>query len=118
MHASSNVAMSVSKHKEQRTCCPCDVGHCAAGTQSCACWESQSCIGAFVAAAVLTGYPFRYTPLGGFLAALLPGMLFLPHVKSEKFEWFLPYLALLACVAFLVALPLYVYLWRLARVSC
>jgi hypothetical protein len=76
------------------------------------------CLGAFIAAAVLTGYPFGFAPLGGFLATLFPAALFLPHIKSEKYEWFIPYVAVLSTLAFLGAVPAFVYLARLRHAPC
>jgi hypothetical protein len=77
-----------------------------------------ACLAAFGAAAGLTGYPYGLTPLGGALAGALPAALLLPHVKSEKYEWFLPYLAAASSAAFCLLLPAVLYGDSLPRLSC
>lgn len=75
-------------------------------------------LGAFIAAAILMGYPYGLTPLGAVLATVFPGALMLPHLKSEKYEWFVPYLTLLSVLIFAGALPAFLYLHRLPRAMC
>lgn len=77
-----------------------------------------ACLAAFGSAAAFTGYPYGLTPLGGALAGCLPALLLLPHVKSEKYEWFLPYLAGASTLAFCVLLPAVLYGDSLQRLSC
>ena len=75
-------------------------------------------LGVFVAAAIVHGLPARLSVLGGALTALFPALSLLPHLKSEKFEWWIPYMSLFTTFGFLLALPLYVYLSRLPGISC
>ena len=75
-------------------------------------------LGVFIAAAIVQGLPARLSILGGALTALLPVLSLLPHLKSEKFEWWIPYASVFTTFGFLLALPLYVYLKRLPGVSC
>ena len=75
-------------------------------------------LGVFIAAAVVQGLPARLSVLGGALTALFPVLSLLPHLKSEKFEWWIPYMSLFTVCGFLLALPLYVYLKRLPGISC
>ncbi|KAL0028230.1 hypothetical protein WJX79_003033 [Trebouxia sp. C0005] len=75
-------------------------------------------LGVFIAAAVVRGLPARLSVLGGALTALFPVLSLLPHLKSEKFEWWIPYMSLITTCGFLLALPLYVYLKRLPGISC
>jgi len=75
-------------------------------------------LGVFIAAAVVRGLPARLSVLGGALTALFPVLSLLPHLKSEKFEWWIPYMSLFTICGFLLALPLYVYLKRLPGISC
>ncbi|CAL8463943.1 g3478 [Coccomyxa elongata] len=72
----------------------------------------------FATAAVLTGYPYRLTPLGGFLAGIFPGMVYLPHVKSEKYEWYLPFCALGSSFLLLIVLPIIIYSVRFPIMAC
>ena len=67
----------------------------------------------FILASAIYGHPYRLTTVGGFAVGLFPGIVMLPHLKSEKFEWFQPFLAAFILVGFFVALPLYLYLKRL-----
>ncbi|EIE18925.1 hypothetical protein COCSUDRAFT_59848 [Coccomyxa subellipsoidea C-169] len=72
----------------------------------------------FATAACQTGYPYRLTPLGGFLAGIFPGMVFMPHVKSEKYEWFLPFGALATSFVLLIVLPIVIYAARFPHMAC
>ncbi|KAK9812367.1 hypothetical protein WJX73_005520 [Symbiochloris irregularis] len=72
----------------------------------------------FVLGATILGYPYRLTPVGGFLTALLPSLLFLPHAGSEVLEWMIAPLALITSIGFLIALPLYIYLVRFPHAQC
>eukprot|EP00884_Botryococcus_braunii_P018928 jgi/Botrbrau1/5719/Bobra.0071s0050.2 len=76
------------------------------------------CLGAFIAAALLTGYPSGLVPVGAVLATLFPGALFLPHLKSEKYEWFVPYLTLLSLLALMGAVPAFLYLHSIPHAIC
>ncbi|KAK9865678.1 hypothetical protein WJX84_008493 [Apatococcus fuscideae] len=67
----------------------------------------------FILASAIYGHPYRLTTAGGFAVGLFPGIVMLPHFKSEKYEWFQPFLAAFILVGFFVALPLYLYLKRL-----
>ena len=62
------------------------------------------CLICFVLTATLHTYDFRYTLPGGFVAALLPGLLLLPHIKSEAIEWLVPPLAALITLGIFLAL--------------
>lgn len=42
----------------------------------------------------------------------------LPHLKSEKYEWWVPYCALLTSVLLLVVVPIIIYTTRFPRLSC
>lgn len=75
-------------------------------------------LGTFIAAAVVQGLPARLAVLGGALTAVFPSFAVLPHLKSEKFEWWQPYAATLTTLGFCLALPLYVYLSRLPGCVC
>ena len=75
-------------------------------------------LGLFIAAAVVRGLPARLSVLGGALTALFPALSMLPHLKSEKYEWWIPYMSMLTTVGILLALPLYVYLKRLPGIAC
>ena len=75
-------------------------------------------LGVFTAAAIVRGLPARLSVLGGALTSLFPVLSLLPHLKSEKFEWWIPYMSLFTTFGFLLALPLYVYLKRLPGISC
>ena len=77
-----------------------------------------ACLAAFGAAGAFTGYAYGLAPLGGALAGALPGALLLPHVKSEKYEWFLPYAAAASLLAFCVLLPAVLYGGSLPRLAC
>lgn len=72
----------------------------------------------FIAAAVVQGLPARLAVLGGALTAIFPALSLLPQLKSEKFEWWIPYASLFTTFGFLLALPLYVYLKRLPGIHC
>ena len=76
------------------------------------------CLACFVLACTLNSYPYRYTLAGGFLAALFPSLLMLPHLRSETIEWTIPLLALFFTLGICLALPLYVYLIRLPDAHC
>ena len=75
-------------------------------------------LGVFVAAAVVRGLPARLSVLGGALTAIFPALSMLPHLKSEKYEWWIPYMSTLTTFGILLALPLYVYLKRLPGIIC
>jgi hypothetical protein len=75
-------------------------------------------VAVFVVAAVLDGLPSALSTLGGFLTAIFPVLLVLPHLRSERFEWWLVYVAVFTTLGFLLALPLYVYLVRLPGLVC
>ena len=45
-------------------------------------------------------------------------MLLLPHLKSERFEWFQPYCTLGACFMLLIVAPVIVYAGRFPHISC
>jgi hypothetical protein len=51
-------------------------------------------------------------------AGVLPGVLLLPHLKSEKFEWFQPYCAAVSCFLFLVVAPVIIYAGRFPHMAC
>lgn len=42
----------------------------------------------------------------------------LPHIKSEKYEWWVPYCALLTNVVLLLVVPIAVYTARFPLMSC
>ena len=75
-------------------------------------------LGVFIAATVVRGLPARLSVLGGALTALFPALAMLPHLKSEKYEWWIPYMSMLTTIGILLALPLYVYLKRLPGIAC
>lgn len=75
-------------------------------------------LGVFIAAAIVRGLPARLSVLGGALTALFPALSMLPHLKSEKYEWWIPYMSMLTTIGFLLALPLYVYLKQLPGIAC
>ncbi|KAL3143449.1 hypothetical protein ABBQ38_002265 [Trebouxia sp. C0009 RCD-2024] len=75
-------------------------------------------LGVFIAAATVRGLPARLSVLGGALTALFPALSMLPHLKSEKYEWWIPYMSMLTTIGFLLALPLYVYLKQLPGIAC
>ena len=75
-------------------------------------------LGVFIAAAIVRGLPARLSVLGGALTALFPALSLLPHLKSEKYEWWIPYTSMLTTFGMLLALPLYVYLKRLPEIAC
>ena len=75
-------------------------------------------LGTFIAASVVQGLPARLAVLGGALTALFPSLAILPHLKSEKFEWWQPYAAIFTTLGFCLALPLFVYLYRLPGCVC
>lgn len=45
-------------------------------------------------------------------------MVYLPHVKSEKYEWFLPFCALATSLLLLVVMPAIVYAARFPAMAC
>ena len=51
-------------------------------------------------------------------AAVCAGLLVLPHLKSEKYEWWVPYCALLTSVVLLLLVPIVIYAARFPRLSC
>lgn len=51
-------------------------------------------------------------------AGVFPGMLLLPHVKSERFEWFQAYCALASSFVLLVGAPVFIYTVRFVHMSC
>ena len=75
-------------------------------------------LGVFIAAAVVRGLPARLSVLGGALTALFPALSMLPNLKSEKYEWWIPYMSMFTTFGILLALPLYVYLKRLPGIVC
>lgn len=75
-------------------------------------------LGIFIAAAAVRGLPARLSVLGGAVTALFPALSMLPHLKSEKYEWWIPYMSMLTTFGILLALPLYVYLKRLPGITC
>lgn len=75
-------------------------------------------LGVFIAAAAVRGLPARLSVLGGAVTALFPALSMLPHLKSEKYEWWIPYMSMLTTFGILLALPLYVYLKRLLGITC
>ena len=75
-------------------------------------------LGVFIAAAIVRGLSARLSVLGGALTAIFPALSMLPHLKSEKYEWWIPYMSMLTTIGFLLALPLYVYLMRLPGMAC
>ncbi len=42
----------------------------------------------------------------------------LPHLKSEKYEWWVPYCALLTSVVLLLVVPIAIYAARFPLLSC
>ena len=76
------------------------------------------CLILFVLAMSVLGYPYRLTPIGGFLTGLFPSLLFLPQVKSEMIECWIPVIALITSIGLLIALPLYIYLVRFPDAQC
>jgi hypothetical protein len=45
-------------------------------------------------------------------------MLYLPHVKSEKYEWLMPFCALFTSFLMLVVLPVIIYAGRFPHMGC
>ena len=56
--------------------------------------------------------------LGGFLSGLFPAFLFLPSLRSERWESYLPIAGGAACCITSVALPCYVYLRVFRDLQC
>lgn len=75
-------------------------------------------LGLFIAASVVQGLPARLAVLGGALTAIFPSLAILPHLKSEKYEFWQPYAAIFTTLGFCLALPLFVYLLRLPGCAC
>ena len=46
------------------------------------------------------------------------GLLMLPHLKSEKYEWCLPFCALFTSLVLLILVPVAVYAARFPVLSC
>lgn len=42
----------------------------------------------------------------------------MPHVKSEKYEWMMPFMALLSSFIMLIVLPVIVYAARFPHMAC
>lgn len=51
-------------------------------------------------------------------AAVSAGLLMLPHVKSERYEWWVPYCALLSSVVLLLVVPIAIYAAKFPLLSC
>ena len=47
--------------------------------------------------------------VGGFICGLFPGFLFLPNLKSERWEAILPWLGIVVAIGVYVGLPSYFY---------
>lgn len=46
------------------------------------------------------------------------GRVYLPHVKSEKYEWYLPFCALGSNFLLLIVLPIIIYAVRFPIMAC
>ena len=66
-----------------------------------------------VSAATSSGGSSAWSHVGGFLCGLFPSFLFLPNLKSEKWEQVLPIAGGFVLVGVYTALPLYFYKHRL-----
>ena len=55
--------------------------------------------------------------VGGFLSGLFPALMFLPHLKSERWEAWLPIAGALVTVVIFVALPTYFYEARFPKLG-
>lgn len=59
-----------------------------------------------------------WSHVGGFLCGLFPSFLFLPNLKSEKWEQILPIAGGVVTLGVYIALPLYFYKHRLPELNC
>lgn len=72
----------------------------------------------FVSAATSSGSSSVWSHVGGFLCGLFPSFLFLPNLKSEKWEQILPISGLFVTLGVYIGLPLYFYRKRLPALQC
>ena len=71
-----------------------------------------------ISIATSSGTSSALSHVGGFVCGLFPAFLFLPNLKSEKWEQVLPIAGGFVTVGVYVALPLYFYKHVLPRLSC
>lgn len=71
-----------------------------------------------VSAAVGAASTSVWSHVGGFLCGLFPSFLFLPNLRSEKWEQILPILGGFVMLGVFVALPTYFYRHRLPQLQC
>lgn len=57
-------------------------------------------------------------PCDIFFALSDAGLMCMPHVKSEKYEWMMPFMALLSSFIMLIVLPVIVYAARFPHMAC
>ncbi len=69
-------------------------------------------------AATSTGANSAWSHVGGFLCGLFPSFLFLPNLKSERWEQILPIAGALVSLGVYIGLPLYFYRHRLPHIEC
>lgn len=73
----------------------------------------------FITSAVTSsGASSAWSHVGGFLCGLFPSFLFLPNLKSERWEQILPIAGGLVLIGVYVGLPLYFYKHRLPFIEC